>query len=160
MQEVVEKAGGVLFCAGRLRKSETLHKNYWAVGWSRIKRAQKVKKLRPFTLKKVAKIVKELYLSLVVDRVHQCLSFVASESGGVDIEKVSETAPEKILPFKSIPHLASSPIMVAKLIFGLGLQDKAAQQWASLLKVFIAVLSSKMPVLLKSTPWLSPRQEI
>jgi succinyl-CoA synthetase beta subunit len=40
---------------------------------------------------------KELYLGLVVDRSKHCYSMLASTEGGVDIEEVSEKAPEKIV---------------------------------------------------------------
>ena len=45
----------------------------------------------------------ELYLSLVVDRSHQCLSFVASAAGGMDIEEVSQKTPDKILTLQIDP---------------------------------------------------------
>jgi len=40
---------------------------------------------------------KELYLGLVVDRSKRCYSMLASTEGGVDIEEVSEKAPQKIV---------------------------------------------------------------
>ncbi|MBF0282648.1 MAG: ADP-forming succinate--CoA ligase subunit beta [Zetaproteobacteria bacterium] len=42
-------------------------------------------------------IVQECYLSLLVDRDHECLSFVMSPDGGMDIETVASTSPERIL---------------------------------------------------------------
>jgi len=71
----------------------------------------------------------------------------------VDIEKVSETAPEKILTFQIDPASGIQPYHGRKLIFGLGLQDKAAStNGRACSKVFIAVLSSKMPVLIEINP--------
>ncbi|VAW46261.1 Succinyl-CoA ligase [ADP-forming] beta chain, partial [hydrothermal vent metagenome] len=43
-----------------------------------------------------ADIEQEIYLSLLLDRTNQCLSFVASAEGGVEIEEVARTNPEKI----------------------------------------------------------------
>jgi len=40
---------------------------------------------------------KELYLGLVVNRSKRCFSMLASSEGGVDIEEVSEKAPQKIV---------------------------------------------------------------
>ena len=40
---------------------------------------------------------KELYLGLVVDRSKRCYSILTSTEGGVDIEEVSEKAPQKIV---------------------------------------------------------------
>jgi len=44
-----------------------------------------------------AEIEKEFYLSLIVDRARGCISIIASEEGGVEIEEVAEHSPEKIL---------------------------------------------------------------
>lgn len=43
-----------------------------------------------------ADIKKELYVSLVVDRVSQKVALMASSEGGMDIEEVAESHPEKI----------------------------------------------------------------
>ena len=44
-----------------------------------------------------ADIARELYLSLLVDRARGRVAFVASTEGGMDIEKVAATTPEKIV---------------------------------------------------------------
>jgi succinyl-CoA synthetase beta subunit len=44
-----------------------------------------------------AKIAKEFYVSLVVDRDNACISFVVSREGGMEIEEVAHTNPEKIM---------------------------------------------------------------
>ncbi|KGB27247.1 succinyl-CoA synthetase subunit beta [Candidatus Liberibacter solanacearum] len=51
-----------------------------------------------------ADILKELYLSLLVDRVSGKISFVASTQGGMDIEEVAKDYPQKIfkLPIDSL----------------------------------------------------------
>ena len=46
-----------------------------------------------------SKILKEFYLSVVVDRKRQTLSVLASSEGGMDIEELAHTHPEKILKF-------------------------------------------------------------
>jgi succinyl-CoA synthetase beta subunit len=42
------------------------------------------------------KIRKEYYVALVIDRTQQCISLIASEAGGMDIEQVAASTPEKI----------------------------------------------------------------
>lgn len=42
------------------------------------------------------KILKEYYVALVIDRTQQCISLIASEAGGMDIEQVAASTPEKI----------------------------------------------------------------
>jgi len=45
----------------------------------------------------------EMYLALLVDRNTSRVSFVASTEGGMDIEEVAESTPEKILSFSVDP---------------------------------------------------------
>jgi len=42
------------------------------------------------------RIRKEYYVALVIDRTQQCISLIASEAGGMDIEQVAASTPEKI----------------------------------------------------------------
>jgi succinyl-CoA synthetase beta subunit len=42
-------------------------------------------------------IAREFYLSLLVDRERECISFVVSSAGGMDIEQVAADSPEQIL---------------------------------------------------------------
>ena len=57
------------------------------------------KKVRKVLVEEASTVRKELYLSLVVDRSRgkECVVFMASEAGGMDIEQVAATAPEKIV---------------------------------------------------------------
>jgi succinyl-CoA synthetase beta subunit len=58
-------------------------------------------------------IERELYLALLVDRQSSRVSFVCSTEGGMDIEEVAASTPEKILSFASIPPPAISPSTAA-----------------------------------------------
>lgn len=66
-------------------------------------------------------IAKEYYLSIVVDRQRKAPVFMASAEGGVDIEKVAEQTPEKIL--KEVIHVAAgfTSFQARKLAFGIGI---------------------------------------
>ena len=54
-------------------------------------------------------IESELYLSALVDRVNRCVTFMGSAAGGVDIEKVSATEPEKIVTVRVDTLLKATP---------------------------------------------------
>lgn len=54
------------------------------------------KKVNRLLIEEGADIKKELYVSLVVDRVSQQVALMASSEGGMDIEEVAESHPEKI----------------------------------------------------------------
>ena len=50
-----------------------------------------------------AEIQREMYLSLLIDRETSRISFIASTEGGMDIEKVAEETPDRILSFTVDP---------------------------------------------------------
>ncbi len=54
------------------------------------------KKVNRLLIEEGADIKKELYVSLVVDRVSQKVALMASSEGGMDIEEVAAHSPEKI----------------------------------------------------------------
>ena len=54
-------------------------------------------------------IASEYYFSMVIDRVSSRISLIASTEGGMDIEKVAEENPEKILSFNIDPTIGFQP---------------------------------------------------
>ena len=66
-------------------------------------------------------IARELYLSLLVDRASGRITVMASLEGGIEIEEVAATHPEKILRVAIDPATGVSPFHARRLAFGLGL---------------------------------------
>jgi succinyl-CoA synthetase beta subunit len=66
-------------------------------------------------------IGKELYLGIVIDRQTGKPVFMASASGGMDIEEVAAKTPERILREYVEPGLGLQPFQARRLAFGLGL---------------------------------------
>ncbi|MHB1543257.1 MAG: ADP-forming succinate--CoA ligase subunit beta [Gammaproteobacteria bacterium] len=63
-------------------------------------------------------IAREFYLSLLVDRSRECLSFIASPDGGVEIETVAEEHPDRIVTVP-LPSAASGvPGYVVRILAG------------------------------------------
>ena len=87
-------------------------------------------------------IEKELYLGMVPDRSTAKIVIMASEAGGMDIEKVAEETPEKIIKVSIDPLVGIHPYHCREAAFGLGLPAsviKAFQQLVgNLYKLFIA----------------------
>ncbi|MGI4953016.1 MAG: ADP-forming succinate--CoA ligase subunit beta [Janthinobacterium lividum] len=69
-------------------------------------------------------IKRELYLSLLIDRETSRVTIVASTEGGMEIEHVAETSPEKILRVAIDPASGLSSYHARKLAYGLGLEGK------------------------------------
>lgn len=77
-------------------------------------------------------IAKELYLGAVIDRSKQRVVFMASTEGGVEIEKVAETNPEKILYVEIDPLVGAQPFQARDLSFALGLKGDQIKQFTKL----------------------------
>jgi succinyl-CoA synthetase beta subunit len=78
-------------------------------------------------------IEKELYLGAVIDRSKQRIVFMASTEGGVEIEKVAEKTPEKILTITVDPLVGVLPYQGRELAFALGLKGEQIKQFVHLL---------------------------
>src|SRR5262245_11223878 len=66
-------------------------------------------------------IVQEFYLAVLLDRARSRPLVMASTEGGVNIEEVAETHPEKILKEWIDPALGLMPFQARKIAAGLGL---------------------------------------
>ena len=77
-------------------------------------------------------IARELYLGAVVDRNLRRVVFMASTEGGVEIEKVAEEAPDKILQAIVDPFLGAQPHQGRQLAFRLGLNKDQVKQFTAL----------------------------
>ncbi|MCX7862394.1 MAG: ADP-forming succinate--CoA ligase subunit beta [Bacteroidales bacterium] len=69
--------------------------------------------------------IKELYVSILLDRQIGELVVVYSPEGGMDIEEVSAKHPEKIYKESIDPHLGLTDFNARKIAFNLGLQGDA-----------------------------------
>lgn len=77
-------------------------------------------------------IDRELYLGAVVDRGSRRVVFMASTEGGVEIEKVAEETPDKILRAVIDPFVGAQPYQGRDLAFRLGLSGPQIRQFADL----------------------------
>ena len=78
-------------------------------------------------------IARELYLGAVIDRAKQRIVFMASTEGGVEIEKVAEESPEKILTITVDPIVGVQPYQGREFAFALGLEGDQIKQFVNLL---------------------------
>ncbi|MEM7616772.1 MAG: ADP-forming succinate--CoA ligase subunit beta, partial [Pseudomonadota bacterium] len=70
-------------------------------------------------------IVKEYYLSVLLDRVSSKIIFIASSEGGTEIEEIAASNPEKIISTEIDPATGVSSFHCRKLSYALGITDKA-----------------------------------
>jgi len=74
---------------------------------------------------------KELYLGILLDRGVSKNVIMASTEGGVEIEKVAEETPEKIIKEWIEPSVGIQSYQARKLAFGLGLEGNAFKSFIS-----------------------------
>ena len=75
-----------------------------------------------------ADIQDELYLGVVLDRAKEMPVIMASTEGGMEIEKVAEETPEKIIKVAVDPAIGFQGFHGRELVFGLGITDKNEQR--------------------------------
>ena len=93
-------------------------------------------------------IDREFYLSALVDRETSRIAFVVSTEGGVNIEEVAKTHPEKILTFSIDPATGFMPHHARRAAQALKLGGDLAKQAASLLpKLYEAFVAKDMSML-------------
>jgi succinyl-CoA synthetase beta subunit len=78
-------------------------------------------------------IARELYLSLLVDRISGRITIIASTEGGMEIEEVAAKTPERILTEPIDPVVGLAGFQARKIAFALGLRDKQVGQFGTLI---------------------------
>lgn len=84
-------------------------------------------------IEKVYPIKRELYLSLLLDRASERLIFIASATGGMDIETVAHDTPEQILTVSVHPAAGLQGYQCRKVAYALGLQGVQHQALATIM---------------------------
>ena len=98
-------------------------------------------RVRKCLIAEASEIERELYLSIVLDRASSRLVMMGSEEGGVDIEAVAETRPEKILNEVIDASVGLQSYQARKLAYGLNIPQnlipKATQLIVGLYNTFV-----------------------
>jgi succinyl-CoA synthetase beta subunit len=87
------------------------------------------------------KIKQEFYLGIVLDRTISRLVFMASSAGGMEIEEVAASEPEKILKEPIDPAVGLQAFQARKLAYGIGIPkesvNKAVKFMTSLYRAYV-----------------------
>jgi succinyl-CoA synthetase beta subunit len=85
-------------------------------------------------VEELSTIGRELYIGALLDRSKQRIIFMASTEGGMEIEKVAEESPDKILHLTVDPLVGLMPYQCRELGFALNLKSEQIKQLTELLK--------------------------
>jgi succinyl-CoA synthetase beta subunit len=95
-------------------------------------------------------ISRELYLSVLIDRAVQRPLLMASEAGGMDIEEVAASTPERIVREHIHPGVGLTAFQARKVAFALGLEgaqvQKATKVMQAIYRCFLGIDASLMEV--------------
>lgn len=103
-------------------------------------------------------IEREMYLGAVIDRSLRKIVFMASTEGGVEIEKVAEETPEKILKAAIDPIVGIQGYQCRDLAFALGLSGNQIKQFSQLLSNLTKMFIEKDLSLLEINPLVVTKQ--
>ena len=97
--------------------------------------------VRRVLVDEAADIQQEIYLGVVIDRSARRVTMICSASGGMDIEEVARTAPEKIIKVQIDPFLGLQDYQARQLAFAIGLKG-------DLIRDFVAIATGLYKVFL------------
>ncbi len=99
-----------------------------------------------------ADIAHELYLGAVVDRTQRRVTFMASRAGGMDIEEVAATTPERIFTCSVDPALGLQDFQCRKMAFELELDAGQRKQLTGILQGLYKLFSERDLSLVEINP--------
>ena len=97
-------------------------------------------------------IQQELYLGASLDRMSSRITFMASASGGMNIEEVAAQTPEKILTTTIDPAAGLQPYQARYLAFGLGLSGAQIKSFAAIVAALYRLYVEKDVSLVEINP--------
>jgi succinyl-CoA synthetase beta subunit len=104
-------------------------------------------------------IQRELYVSLTLNRERGRVALVASSAGGMDIEKVAEETPGKILSVTVHPAAGLQPWQCRELAFGLGLNAVQQRQFQQIALALYRLYIEKDASLIEINPLIVTADE-
>ena len=104
-------------------------------------------------------IESELYLSALVDRVNRCITFMGSAAGGVDIEQVAATAPEKIFTVNVDNTAGLQPYQSRQMGFAMGLGAIQVRQLGKIMSGMYRLFCDKDLSIIEINPLIIDQQQ-
>jgi succinyl-CoA synthetase beta subunit len=121
------KGGGVKFCPDRATALENIKK---ILGMTLIthQTGPEGRLVKKVMVGQAIDIKQEFYAAITLDRAQGMDTFMVSSEGGVEIEEVARTAPEKIVKEAIVPGFGLRAFQARNLAMALGLEGAAAKQ--------------------------------
>jgi succinyl-CoA synthetase beta subunit len=108
--------------------------------------------VRRLLIEESVQIAKEFYVGMVVDRSAQCVTLLASSEGGMEIEEVARTAPEKIHAVRINPETGLTDGEVANVVRAIGIPEAVQGAAVSVLHNLYRAFIEKEAMLAEINP--------
>ena len=145
------KAGGVKLVTGR-KELEEYVKGLLGTNLVTKQSGAEGKPVNCVLVSALSDIASELYLGLLVDRSKRRIAVMTSAAGGVDIEEVAATEPEKIFTFAIDPVMGLQHYQCRALGLSLGLNGNQGKQLANILSGLYRLFVDKDLSLIEINP--------
>jgi malate-CoA ligase subunit beta len=97
-------------------------------------------------------INREYYLGMVIDRAAQRITVIASASGGMNIEEVAKTDPERVIRETVDPAIGLAGFQCRKIAARMGLQGKQIAESAKIMQALYRAFRDKDALLAEINP--------
>ena len=115
------------------------------------------KRVQRLLIEETLPIDRELYLGIVIDRVEGKPVFMASASGGMEIEEVAAKDPKAILKEYIEPGLGLEPFQARKLAFALGIKPEQINQAVEFMTALYAAFEATDASLAEINPFITTK---
>ena len=117
------------------------------------------KEVKRLYLEEASNILKEFYISCLVDRESSKIAFISSTEGGMDIEKVARETPEKIITTKVDFQEDISKIDIEKIIAPFKFNNEQKNKAIKLVSALYKILIEKDANLIEINPLVITKKE-
>ena len=117
------------------------------------------KEVKRIYIEEASDILKEFYLSCLVDRASSKIAFISSTEGGVDIEEVASKTPEKIITNKIDIKNDIDPDEIEKIIKPFNFSNEQKVTAHKLIKAIYKILIEKDATLIEINPLIITKDE-
>ncbi len=116
-------------------------------------------KVKKVLITQAADIAKEYYLGVTLDRAAKKITVMGSSEGGVEIEEVAKTSPEKIIRVLADPFLGLGDFQVRELAFGMGIAPDKMRGFTKIAKELYRAYVENDADLLEINPLVLTEQQ-
>jgi succinyl-CoA synthetase beta subunit len=117
------------------------------------------KKVKRLYIEETCNIQKEFYLSCLIDRSSSKIAFISSLEGGINIEDIAKSNPEKIITVKMSLSKFVAEEDIKKIIQPFKLSQKSAKQASNIIQSIYRILIEKDASLIEINPLILDNNE-